>query len=149
MKIKSIKLSRLKGDLSSEADILFNNYQLVFNVTQEMISTLVGESWLDGLTIPRYNQYLGTEYGQTYFSWRQGLFEKLEQLVNLVSRNFNVLGLLVPPNYEELRLVKLWIPKNSLFGTTYVNKVNNDFYAIETRVNDFYKIMYDAKLIVK
>lgn len=144
--MKNITLTKLDSP-TNDHRIIYNNYLTVYSCASDVVNILVKASWIDPLVIPSIKDYTGSKDNRDYYLWRKKSVEVSEKIINRVSDELNKEGLLAPPNYDEMNHLKLWMPEILVYSPFYQNKMNENFSVIEARINDFYKILEDARLI--
>lgn len=144
--MKEIKLKRLDERLFSTNGIIYYNYETSIACVKKIINVLVDAGWIDRMSIETIDEYNG-EYNRYYYHWQNSVINSIEVLINKVSKILNTQGLLLPPDYQELDNIDLYKYGNILMGNFFSEEMNNNFVEIENRINDFYKILEDAKLI--
>lgn len=144
--MKNITLTKINSP-TDDHKIIYDNYLTVYSCARDVVNILVKASWIDPLVVPSFKDYTGSKDNRDYYLWRKKSVEISEKIINRVSDELNKEGLLAPPNYDEMNHLKLWVPEILVYSPFYQSKMNNNFSAVETRINDFYKILEDAKLI--
>lgn len=146
--MKEIKLKRLDERLFSTNGIIYYNYETSIACVKEIINVLVDADWIDRISIETINEYNG-EYDRAYYYWQSRVINSIEVLINRVSQILNTQGLLLPPDYQELGNIGLYKYGYILMDNSFSEKMNKNFVKIENRINDFYKILEDAKLFTE
>lgn len=146
--MKKIELKRLDESLFSTNEIIYYNYDKSVACVKEIINVLVDAGWIDRMSIETIDKYNG-EYNRYYYHWQNKVINSIEVLINKVIKILNAQGLLLPPDYQELDNIDLYKYGDILIGNFFSEEMNNNFVEIETRINDFYKILEDAKLITE
>lgn len=145
-------MSKVKFDRISSLDedykIIYGNYLIVHDNASKIIDILFKANWIDQLTLPSHDDYTDNN-DRAFYLWRRSITATINKIITEVSNVFNEEGLFAPPGYNELYHIELWMPEILVYSEYYFDNMNNNFSKVETRINDFYKILYDAKLITK
>lgn len=136
-----IDLISLDNDIFSVQSVLRENYSNATKNMQKIVDILVSEGWIDHffIKIIPETEIIAERCNEVLSS--------LINNVNIISRLFNKQGLFLPPEYNELSNINVVRTANLKLNNEFRNIVNNNFSKCETRINDFYKILEDAKLI--
>lgn len=147
--MKSIKLSQLTDLIRDESKIIYSNYQIATTSLSEMVAILVKAQWIDDDSVIALKNFDGELFNRNYRLWRISLIENLQFNINKVSKMFNEQGLLLPPDYEEIRDVRLCQPLSISFDEEYKTNMNSNFELTEARINNLYITMKDAGLMTE
>lgn len=145
--MSNVKLARISS-LDKDHKVIYDNYLVVHDNASKIIDILRKANWIDELTLPSHGDYTDNN-DRAFYLWRKSITATINNIITEVSNIFNEEGLLIPPDYNELDYIKLWEPKILAYNEYYQNNMNDNFSKAETRINDFYKILEDAKLITK
>lgn len=145
--MSKVKLARISS-LDEDYKIIYGNYLIVHDNASKIIDILYKANWIDQLTLPSHDDYANNN-DRDFYLWRKSITATINSIITKVSNIFNEEGLLIPPDYNELQDIELWIPEILVYSKNYFDNMNDNFSKCETRINDFYKILEDAKLITE
>ena len=143
--MSKVKLARISS-LDEDYKIIYGNYLIVHDNASKIIDILYKANWIDRLTLPSHDDYADNN-DRSFYLWRKSITTTINNIITEVSNVFNEEGLYVPPDYNELQYIELWMPEILVYSQYYFDNMNSNFSKVETRINDFYKILEDAKLI--
>ncbi|MFA9354497.1 hypothetical protein [Pediococcus pentosaceus] len=145
--MSNVKLARISS-LDEDHKVIYGNYLVIYDNASKITDILFKANWIDKVMLPSHGD-LTDDNDRDFYLWRKSITVTINSIIANVSNIFNEEGLLVPPDYNELDYIKLWEPKILAYNEYYQNNMNDNFSKCETRINDFYKILEDAKLITK
>lgn len=145
--MNEVKLARISS-LNEDHKTIYDNYLIIHDNVSNIVDILFKANWIDQLTLPSQSD-ITDDNDRAFYLWRKSITATINNIITKVSNIFNEEGLLVPPDYNELNNIELWAPEILAYGKHYFDNMNNNFSKVETRINDFYKILYDAKLITE
>lgn len=145
--MSKIKLLRLVSPIEEDHRVLFSNYHQIISAIQETFDLLDSQGWMDKKVLQVLNDYSADEFNQAYFHWRKTIIMDINQIVNLAGNKFNLNGLLIPPDYQLIAPITLWLPHNLIFDMNYKSKMNQNYLILEEAVNGLYDALNDAKII--
>lgn len=145
--MSEVKLARISS-LDEDYKIIYVNYLIVHDNASKIIDILYKANWIDQLTLPSNDDYADNN-DRSFYLWRKNITTTINNIITEVSNVFNEEGLYVPPDYNELQYIELWIPEILVYSQYYFDNMNDNFSKVETRINDFYNTLYDAKLITE
>lgn len=145
--MKQITLKRL-DILKNEEALIYENYKIATTSITEIVALLVSQNGLDELDIQLIPDFTGKLYNRDYRMWRLNLVKSLQEILNLVSITFNDQSMLLPPDYDEIKSIELYLPLTNSFDAVYKSGMNDDFDVVEKRINNLYLAMNDAGLTI-
>lgn len=145
--MSDVKLDRINS-LDEDYKIIYDNYLIVHDNASKIIDILCKANWIDELTLHSHDDYTDNN-DRAFYLWRKSITATINNIITEVSNIFNEEGLYVPPDYNELQYIELWIPEILVYSKCYFDNMNDNFSKAETRINDFYKILEGTKLITK
>lgn len=143
--MSEVKLARISS-LDEDYKIIYGNYLIAHDNASNIIDILFKANWIDQLTILSHDNYANSN-DRNFYLWRKSIIVTINNIITEISNVFNEEGLYAPPDYNEMQDIELWMPEILAYSQYYFDNMNNNFSKVETRINDFYKIMEDAKLI--
>lgn len=145
--MSNVELARISS-LDEDHKVIYENYLVVYDNASKIIDILFEANWIDQVILPSYGDFTD-ENDRDFYLWRKSITVTINSIITKVSNIFNEEGLLIPPDYNELDYIKLWEPKILAYNEYYQNNMNDNFSKCENRINDFYKILEDAKFITE
>lgn len=145
--MSNVKLARISS-LDEDHKVIYENYLVIYDNASKIIDILFEANWIDQVMLPSHGDFID-DNDRDFYLWRKSITVTINSIITKVSNIFNEEGLLIPPDYNELNYIKLWVPEILVYSKCYFDNMNNNFSKCETRINDFYKILEDAKLITE
>lgn len=145
--MSNVKLARISS-LNEDHKVIYDNYLVIHNNASQIIDILFEANWIDQVMLPSHGDFTN-DNDRDFYLWRKSITVSINSIITKVSNIFNEEGLYVPPDYNELQYIEIWIPEILVYSKCYFDNMNDNFSKAETRINDFYKILEDAKLITE
>lgn len=145
--MSNVELARISS-LYEDHKVIYENYLAIYDNASKITDILFKANWIDQVMLPSHGDFTD-DNDRDFYLWRKSITVTINSIITKVSNIFNEEGLLIPPDYNELDYIKLWEPKILAYNEYYQNNMNDNFSKCETRINDFYKILEDAKFITE